>query len=249
MEVEKPSFAPHINRISSKLDSRRADAAGKTDRCEQLYVRGQKAREQLEKRKRDFETEREKKENRDLSFHPHLVAAGMLKKQNGQRVDQRSSEWVQRRAEKVKEMAQLEQRQELADCTFKPVMATRGVKACSSNKENTSKSFSKPRIELLDTSMRSIDHYVGLQKRARDLREEARRKLEHQPGSGKLWAKRGTVPAVPSSECCTAKQSSAADDMDPRNASQEESFGGIDENTDFNAAMDFLHNDLMAINI
>ncbi len=138
MQVEQPTFAPHINRISNKLDARAKEfeAAGQTrpERWEILYGLNARYKNELEQRRQQCATERAEKES--CSFRPHLISQDLSLDSETCNVEVRTNVWNQRREEKVKAMKRQGKEREMDECTFKPQLQTqRTLPLCKENVE------------------------------------------------------------------------------------------------------------------
>ena len=182
--IDKPTFTPQINTISNRLDPRSKSRCDKPNRWEALYELGEKQKQDYEFRRKQQQEEQLQKDN--CPFRPQLVMHEKSGKTDPS-VAQRTSQWNQMKEEKVKAMEAMKKEKELEGCTFKPKLVTH-VGWRTAEKENM---CGKP-------GMKSIEKHVVNQNKARIVREEKKKMLEQAPGSGNVWARRGTVPRTPS---------------------------------------------------
>ena len=204
MEVDVPTFAPHINPISSEIVRRSQPAEGERqpERWEQLYELAEKKKAEMEQRRQQSQQQQELALKEQYPFQPQLVSQDLSGKakigpKDAASVETRAMMWKKSREEKLKTLKEVGLNKELEGCTFKPDLKSSlrsHVQTHSGSNQNQSVisgSVANP------TSAKSVEKYLAKQKGIRQTRQDTQKKAAQSAGSGNVWTKKLTVPKAP----------------------------------------------------
>ena len=191
MEIERPSFAPQIDPISSEI-VKQSQSTKEIKRWEHLYELGGKQKVELEEKRKQFEEAREKKEH--CTFHPQLVSQKKGKEESKVlsttgitknevcSIPERANQWVKSKESKIKALKEKEEQDAMGECTFKPYLAASNASHMTVNSKVAGELT--PTLDANIASMKSVEKYIEKQKALRDVREESKKKSELYAGSG-----------------------------------------------------------------